>query len=75
VTVVLVTHRLNLLGLADKVLLLRAGAVEAFGPRDEIMARLSRPATDGPLRVVPGAVGGAAGGPIPMQAGQGGRTP
>lgn len=74
-TVVLVTHRLNLLGLTDKVLLLRGGAVEAFGQRDEVMARLSRPTTDGPLRVVPGAAAGAAGGAVSMQAGHGGRTP
>jgi ABC-type protease/lipase transport system fused ATPase/permease subunit len=28
----------------DKILLLRAGAVEAFGRRDEILPRLTRPA-------------------------------
>jgi ATP-binding cassette subfamily C protein EexD len=55
-TVVLVTHRLNFLALADKVMILRGGAIEAFGPRDEVMAR--RPAGEGPLRVVP-----ASGGP------------
>jgi ATP-binding cassette subfamily C protein EexD len=56
-TVVLVTHRLNFLALADKVMILRAGVIEAFGPRDEVMAQ--RPAGEGPLRVVPGS-GGAA---------------
>ncbi len=71
-TVVLVTHRLNLLGLADKVLLLRNGAVGSFGPRDEVMARLSRPPSDGPLRVVPGAA--TAGGTASLQAGQSGRA-
>jgi len=71
-TVVLVTHRLNLLGLADKVLLLRNGAVGSFGPRDEVMARLGRPPSDGPLRVVPGAA--TAGGTASLQAGQSGRA-
>ncbi|MBL8703147.1 MAG: type I secretion system permease/ATPase [Alphaproteobacteria bacterium] len=42
-TVVMVTHRLNLVALADYVLLLREGAVEMFGPRDEVLARLRGP--------------------------------
>ena len=54
-TVVLVTHRLNFLALADKVMILRGGAIEAFGPRDEVMAR--RSAGEGPLRVVPASGG------------------
>ncbi len=73
-TVVLVTHRLNLLGLADKVLLLRDGAVGSYGPRDEVMTRLSRPTADGPLRVVPGAGAAITGGAMSLQAGQGGRA-
>jgi ATP-binding cassette subfamily C protein EexD len=40
-TVILITHRLSLLNLADKVLMLRGGAVEAFGPRSEVVARLT----------------------------------
>jgi ATP-binding cassette subfamily C protein EexD len=62
-TVVLVTHRLNFLALADKVMILRAGAIEAFGPRDEVMAR--GPAGEGPLRMVPGSGG------VPMRLGPG----
>lgn len=42
-TVVMVTHRLNLVALADYVLVLREGAVEMFGPRDEVLARLRGP--------------------------------
>jgi ABC-type protease/lipase transport system fused ATPase/permease subunit len=53
-TVVLVTHRLNILALADKVMILRGGAIEAFGPRDEVMARSPG---EGPFRVVPGSGG------------------
>jgi ATP-binding cassette, subfamily C, type I secretion system permease/ATPase len=56
-TVVLVTHRLNFLALADKVMILRGGVVEAFGPRDDVMAR--RSAGEAPLRAVAGS-GGAA---------------
>jgi PrtD family type I secretion system ABC transporter len=41
-TIVLITHRLNILGLADKVMLLRKGAIEAFGPRDHIISQMTR---------------------------------
>lgn len=44
VTTVIITHRANILAAVDKILLLRAGAVEAFGRRDEILPRLTRPA-------------------------------
>jgi ATP-binding cassette subfamily C protein len=39
-TVILVTHRANLLGTAQKVLSLAGGRVHLFGPRDEVLARL-----------------------------------
>jgi ATP-binding cassette, subfamily C, type I secretion system permease/ATPase len=39
-TVVLVTHKLNLLIYCDDVLVMHAGTVHAFGSRDEIMKRL-----------------------------------
>ncbi|MXO02712.1 type I secretion system permease/ATPase [Shinella zoogloeoides] len=39
-TVVLVSHRPTTLSSADHILLLREGKVEAFGPRDEIAAKL-----------------------------------
>jgi ATP-binding cassette subfamily C protein EexD len=44
VTTVIITHRANILAAVDRILLLRAGAVEAFGRRDEILPRLTRPA-------------------------------
>ena len=44
VTTVVVAHRPTLLQKADKVLLLRDGMVEAFGPRSELLPRLVRPA-------------------------------
>jgi len=44
VTVVIVAHRPSLLASADKLLLLREGSVDLFGPRAEVMARVTRPA-------------------------------
>lgn len=46
-TVVVVSHRPSMVQGVDKVLLLRDGAVELFGPRAEVMRRFSgpRPAT------------------------------
>lgn len=39
--VIIVAHRLGVLAAVDKILVLRDGQVEAFGPRDEIIARVS----------------------------------
>jgi len=41
-TVVIVSHRPSTIGVVDKILVLRDGAAEMFGPRAEIMARLTR---------------------------------
>ena len=38
----LIAQRAGIMALADKVLVLKAGAVEAFGPRDEILGTLRR---------------------------------
>lgn len=43
-TVVLVTHRLNILRHADRVLVLENGGVERYGPREAVLAELLRPA-------------------------------
>ena len=42
VTLVVVAHRPALLGGVDKLLVLKEGAVEIFGPRAEILARVAR---------------------------------
>jgi len=42
VTVVIVAHRPSLLAGVDKLLVLKDGVVELFGPRAEIMARVTR---------------------------------
>lgn len=41
-TVVVVTHRNNVLSLADKILLLVDGQVGAYGPRDEVLQALAQ---------------------------------
>jgi PrtD family type I secretion system ABC transporter len=43
-TVVLVSHRPNLVQGVDKVMVLREGMVEMFGPRTEVLKRLIQPA-------------------------------
>ena len=43
-TVVLIAHRPSMLAHVDRILILRAGAVEALGRRDEIMKQITRPA-------------------------------
>ena len=44
ITTVIITHRANILAAVDKILLMRAGQVEAFGRRDDILPKLTRPA-------------------------------
>jgi ATP-binding cassette subfamily C protein len=41
-TVMIVSHRLSTIGVVDKILVLRDGVAEMFGPRSEIMSRLTR---------------------------------
>ena len=41
-TFVVMTHRTSVLGVADKMLLMRDGAQQAFGPRDEVLAALQK---------------------------------
>jgi len=43
-TIVVVTHRPNILTSMDKILVLNGGNVERFGTRDEVLAGLVRPA-------------------------------
>ncbi|MCC4114380.1 type I secretion system permease/ATPase [Aromatoleum toluclasticum] len=47
VTVVMVTHKPSLLDCIDRVLVLREGRVEGYGPREELLARIA------PQRVAP----------------------
>lgn len=44
-TLVIMTHRASVLAVADKMLVLHEGQVRAFGPRDEVLAELSKTST------------------------------
>jgi ABC-type protease/lipase transport system fused ATPase/permease subunit len=50
-TFVVMTHRTSVLAVADKMLVLRDGIQQAFGPRDEVLAALQKASEAGrPLR-------------------------
>ena len=42
-TVVLITHKVNILAIADKILVMTGGTVQSYGPRDEILGKLLGP--------------------------------
>jgi len=42
-TVFIITHRPSVLNNVDKILVLREGAVQDFGPRDQVLAKFARP--------------------------------
>jgi len=44
-TIVIVSHKPSVFRSADKMLMLRDGRIEMFGPRDQVMARVLQPAT------------------------------
>src|SRR5258707_13002274 len=71
-TVALITHRLSLLNLADKVLMLRGGLVEAFGSRSEVVARLTGVVVSAPQPAAAAAAKPAAKpmGPVLVQGGR-----
>ncbi len=55
-TLVLVTHRLQLLSLVDRVIVLQNGRIVVDGPTAEVMAKLKRPPKPStPLQAVPAA--------------------
>lgn len=56
-TILIVSHKLGILPVVDKILVLRDGRIDLFGPRDEVIAKMVPPN----LRRFPGAVakGGA----------------
>jgi len=43
-TVVLIAHRPSMVSQVDKILFLRDGVIETFGPREEVLPQLTRPA-------------------------------
>lgn len=56
VTMVIVTHKLNILNHCDDVLVLNNGTVQAFGPRDQIVNRFPRSSPPPALTVIAGAL-------------------
>jgi PrtD family type I secretion system ABC transporter len=52
-TVVMISHRPNTFGVVDKLLVLKDGAAEAFGPRNDVIARLTRLAPVQPVASAP----------------------
>jgi ABC-type protease/lipase transport system fused ATPase/permease subunit len=43
-TVVVISHKPGIFRAADKLLVLREGRIDLFGPKDQVMARLMKPA-------------------------------
>ena len=39
-SVIIVAHRMGILGVVDKIMVMRDGRLETFGPRDEVLGRL-----------------------------------
>jgi ABC-type protease/lipase transport system fused ATPase/permease subunit len=54
-TVVVIAHRSGTLGVADKILVMKDGTALIYGPRNEVIPKLTRPTT---VKVVPGPSGG-----------------
>jgi ATP-binding cassette subfamily C protein len=44
-TIVVVSHKMSILPIVDRILVLRAGRIALFGPRDEVMTKLAPPAS------------------------------
>lgn len=51
--VIIVAHRPSALASVDQVLVMAEGRMQAFGPKDEVLARVTRPPPVPPLAVVP----------------------
>jgi PrtD family type I secretion system ABC transporter len=51
--VIIVAHRPSALAAVDHVLVMARGSQQAFGPKDEVLARLVRPEPPAPLKIVP----------------------
>jgi ATP-binding cassette subfamily C protein len=59
-TVIIIAHRSSTLGVSDKILILKGGAVAAYGPRGEVLPKLARPTAVKTFAASSAAAGGAA---------------
>jgi len=55
--VIVVAHRTSALAGVDQLIVMAEGRVQAFGPKEEILPRLVRRESPGPLKIVPQASG------------------
>lgn len=55
-TIVLITHRPNALGVADRIVLLADGRIQAQGPRDEVLASILKTPSTGRPAPIPSAL-------------------
>ena len=60
-TIVVIAHRPNVLRHVDKILVMRNGKMQMFGPREEVLARVTGPQRGGAAPVVAAAEGGQGG--------------
>ena len=56
-TIILIAQRAGIMVQVDKMLVLQAGMITGFGPRDEVLGKLRRPVTPAPPRAVSGEAG------------------
>ena len=49
VTMIIIAHRPSILQHVDKILVLRGGTMQMFGARDEVLAKLAKPAAAAPV--------------------------
>ncbi|HEX8842770.1 MAG TPA: type I secretion system permease/ATPase [Sphingomicrobium sp.] len=50
--VAMIAHRMSVLSVSDKIVVMREGRIEVAGARDEVIARLQRPADGGEVKAV-----------------------
>ena len=57
-TIAVIAHRPNVLRHVDKILVMRNGKMQMFGPREEVLARVTGPQRSTAVPVVAAAEGG-----------------
>jgi ABC-type protease/lipase transport system fused ATPase/permease subunit len=53
VTTIIISHRSTVFGVVDKLMLLKGGAIAAYGERDEVLRKVSPGATPSPTPQLP----------------------